>query len=129
MVEKWSDGEWCPTTFYPVHSGLESQLFIAEESLRLLAARFQSLDTGLSVGPVKIRTRIDDGLKELSYVPIATVRKYFGLAHPTFYNQVTDPVFRKNYSIDALRDPLNGRLYISSKSIRQLRDQGFPKRR
>lgn len=104
------------------------RLFVAEESLKMLAERFQSLDTGLSVGPIKISTKVDDSSAELSYVPLATASRSVGVPRLRLFRWVTDESLRKQYGIAAIRDPLNDRLYVSSRWIRDVRSHGLPER-
>jgi hypothetical protein len=102
--------------------------FIAEESLKMLAERFKSLDTGLPVGPIKISRMFDDRSEELSYLPIAVASNYVKVPRTTLSRWLDDPDLRKHYRMAAVRDPLNDRLYISSRWVRHVRSHGLPER-
>jgi hypothetical protein len=94
----------------------------------MLSERFQSLDTGLSVGPIRISKTLEDHpAAELTYLPIAVAREYVGVPRSTISNWLNDPEMRRHYGVEAVRDPLNNRLYISSQCVRQVRSHGLPR--
>jgi hypothetical protein len=107
-------------TGWPLRSVQELEtrrLFLAEDSLKELEERFDSVDTGRPVGAIKInKTWRDDG--ESYYVPIAAARKEVGVTQSTLFRWATLPELQETYQVRAVRDRHNHRLYIPSQWIR-----------
>jgi hypothetical protein len=105
-------------------------LFVAESSVKLLEERFESLDTGQSVGPININTKLNDQKDNPNdYVPSRIACRAIGVSQPTLFRWLTDRDARKAYRLQGVRDPLNDRLYVSSLSLNRIREQGLPGRR
>ena len=81
-------------------------LFVAESSVKLLEERFESLDTGQSVGPININTKLNDQKDNPNdYVPSRIACRAIGVSQPTLFRWLTDRDARKAYRLQGVRGP------------------------
>jgi hypothetical protein len=105
---------------WPVRSIQELEtrrFFLAEKSLKEIEERFDSVDTGLPVGAIKIKKTWEDDGKPY-YVPIDAASQATGVSRPTLFRWATFPELQPIHQVMAVRDRLNHRLYIPSQWIR-----------